>query len=510
VNNQLIAKNADLPFPNAESTALVAKIIEREAESYFLYAARLGWRPARRAFVLANGQPVGSEENIFLLPPTWLNESHSVSLSRSGTADGWKAEVAGRAKYSRAAMLAISAAFAAPLLEATSLQSFGINIYGRAKVGKTAALLAASSVAGIGRENQLPNWASTANAQSELARLFSDTLLPANEVGLLKGRKRDAYGPIRELTYRLSEGKDKARHSSWKYAGAGPYAQFRTIFVSTAEHSFDEYAAYAGEKRDEGEYARCIDVKAAQDGRRTIMTSRPSGMKKKDFKKWARQSVIELRHACEAQHGTVLEPYLAYLIAQGADLNAQVAEYQAEFMKEVRGKGVEGAVEHAARNVSLVYAGGRMGIESGLLPWTEKALLKAVVTSFQLSLGDIHYHQRAEERAVAALKKGIAGARIQKRKMASTFSSSACDGYRALVNGVKIYTVHAKVFRSWFSDRRQVRLALEWLERKHLLKPKTTDKTLDRKSTDWAEQTPKWPDGKSVRCIVFAEPKKQP
>lgn len=43
-------------------------------------------------------------------------------------------------------------------------------------------------------------------------------MLPANEVGLVAGRKKDAYGAIRELIHHLSEGRDKARHSSWKEA----------------------------------------------------------------------------------------------------------------------------------------------------------------------------------------------------------------------------------------------------------------------------------------------------
>jgi putative DNA primase/helicase len=89
-------------------------------------------------------------------------------------------------------MLAICAAFAAPLLSLTQRQSFGIHLFGRAKAGKTTTLLAGASVIGLGREADLPNWGATAAAKGESARMFNDMLFPLNEVGLLGGSKRKA------------------------------------------------------------------------------------------------------------------------------------------------------------------------------------------------------------------------------------------------------------------------------------------------------------------------------
>jgi putative DNA primase/helicase len=505
VNGLLVLKNADLPYPNESSLPIVLEAIKKPANEQFLYAARLGWRPDRTAFVPARGKPIGQDGSVKLLAPTWLNERQNVGLGRSGTLDDWIKRIAKPSGNSRVAMLVLSAAFAAPLLETTGLQSFGINIHGPAKVGKTAVLLVGASVAGIGRESQLPNWAATPNATSELARLFSDTMLPANEVGLLAGKKKDAYGHIRELIYRLSEGRDKARHSSWKETPAASNAQFRTIFVSTAEHSFDDYAAYAGEKRDEGEYARCIDVAATKPDLPSVMTKIPK-THTSDAKTWARKQVIALREACEEQHGTALRPYIEFLIEQGPGLKDKVAKYQAEFMKKVKGAAVEGAIEHAARNVSLVYAGGRLGIEAKLLPWDPGRLLKAIAACFRSSLGEIEYHQSAEKRAVSALKRALGKANLSARKKKSKFGEREFDGYYVDAADGRQYTIHSAVFRTWFADRHQLRLALDWLERRELLKPKVTEKTLDKTSSDWAEQTPKWPNGKSVRSIVFLDP----
>jgi|GEM_PF-4542823 hypothetical protein len=159
-------------------------------------------------------------------------------------------------------MLAICAAFAAPLLSFTGRQSFGINLFGRAKAGKTTALLAGASVIGLGREADLPNCGATAAAKGESARMFNDMLLPLNEVGLLGGSKKKAYPEIRD------------------------------------------YAIFAEKTRDEGEYARCIDVPVNRPNRHSIVNRFPANLPKEKRRRWAEDRVIELRKACEANHGT--------------------------------------------------------------------------------------------------------------------------------------------------------------------------------------------------------------
>jgi hypothetical protein len=108
------------------------------------------------------------------------------------------------------------------------------------------------------------------------------------------------------------------------------------------------------------------------------------------------------------------------------------------------------------------------------------------------------------EQAVA-LPKGRPEAEAYLRQFVEEMKAS---GFVA--NALAQYTIHSTVFRSWFADRRQLRLALDWLERRRRLRPKVTEKALDKTSLDWAEQTPKWPNGRSVRSIVFLGPETPP
>jgi putative DNA primase/helicase len=386
-------------------------------------------------------------------------------------------EVARRCSYSDSAMLAVSASFAAPLLEWTGLQSFGINLFGRSKVGKTAELLAAASLIGIGRESQLPNFAATPAATAELARVFNDLMLPANEVGLLAGKKKEAYAPVRELIYRLSEGRDRARHSASIYASSAQSSQFRTIFVSTAEHSFNEYAAFAQETRDEGEYARCLDVPATCYNRPTIIDRYPEKIKNSDRKQWARRQVIAIRNACEVQHGTALSPYVRFLIQKGAQGVALVRSHMEEFLNAVKDRKLEGALQHAARNFALLYAGGRLGIESGLLPWKHENLLRALSSCLDRALTHIGHHETAPERAQKILRTWLTGKTIAKRKPNSRFSEQDNDGYYVMVQGRRRYTVHFTKFREWFGkDAAALNAAIKRLESKDLVHLKKTDK----------------------------------
>ena len=97
--------------------------------------------------------------------------------------------------------------------------------------------------------------------------------MPINEVGLLK--KKDAYRKIQPTIYQIAEGRERDRHSKSGFATTDKSAYHRTIFGSAAEHSFDYYAKLAGEARDEGELARCIEIPAVRNGRATVIDRFP-------------------------------------------------------------------------------------------------------------------------------------------------------------------------------------------------------------------------------------------
>jgi hypothetical protein len=502
----LARKNAVLPHEEDEALKLVGQAIKSEPRHHHLHVRKLGWLPRREGFALKR-TVLGARNGVQKLrPPLWVNDRQVGLLKSTGTLEQWQQDVAGRAVHSTRLMLVLAAAFAAPLVRISGLQNFGVNIFGRSKVGKTTALLVGASAIGIGTERDLPNWNSTNNAFLETARGFADLMVPANEVGLLAGKRRDAYAPIRERIYTFSEGRDRARLSSSTMATTWSSSFWQGIFVSTSEYSFNDYAAFSGETRGSGELARCLDVAAVGKGHTTIFDSYPKDVEAKRRKRWARTQLTELRQNCARLHGTALQPYVVHLIAFSDQLRKKVEKHCAVFMIAVRAMRLDGALEHAGRNFALIYAGGCMAIEAKILPWTEARLFRAVDACFHAAVEDIRGHTNSLGRARTILKKKLKSDEIVQAQPGKTVTPERCAGYWQEEGGIRSYTVHAKAFRSWFASRAQAVAVLRWLyDQGDLIGEKGKIKPSPR-TTQWAERSCRWPGDKVVKSIRFRDP----
>ncbi len=169
---------------------------------------------------LDSGRP-GDCGSRTLALPVWVGDKQAVMQARKGSLQAGIDQVATPCLNSSAAIVVLCAAFAAPLLRRTKIASFGLNLHGVSKAGKTSALLAGASVAGIGVESRLPNFRSTSAVRGELCRAFNDQMLPLKEVGLIAGknttaiaRKRNTACDIRLLPGRSATGFGGARTRS--------------------------------------------------------------------------------------------------------------------------------------------------------------------------------------------------------------------------------------------------------------------------------------------------------
>jgi hypothetical protein len=276
VRLRLRKHNAALSTNIADSMREVEKAIRAQPSRLFRYAASTGWLPDDTGFVTTHGTIDFVKRRQTILSPRRLNDAQRCGAKPEGDFAGWKKEVAVPCGYSDIGITILSAAFAAPVLKIVGRHSFGLNIHGRAKSGKSAMIVAGSTVGGVGREEELPNWAATSAAVGEFCRLYCDRLMPINEVGLIK--KKDAYGKIQPTIFQVAEGRERDRHSKSSFATSDESAYHRTIFVSTAEHSFDFYARLAGEIRDEGEHARCTEISAVRNRRGTVIDRWPDSV----------------------------------------------------------------------------------------------------------------------------------------------------------------------------------------------------------------------------------------
>ena len=177
------------------------------------FAAKLGWYDGHRAFVLPKrvlGTPRGQAS---IRPPRKCDE-HLAGLRLRGKHKEWLRTVAAHAKYSSRMVLGIGAALGAPVLSIARINSFGILVHGPGKSGKSTMLFGAGSVVGYGSEQDLPNFRTTDAAFGEIPLASNDSLLPLNELGLLKGSAAERRQRLRDLAYGFAEGRGTT-YSKW-------------------------------------------------------------------------------------------------------------------------------------------------------------------------------------------------------------------------------------------------------------------------------------------------------
>jgi putative DNA primase/helicase len=334
---QLLAelKNAGArlsPSTGTNDHAIDAMMGKRQANRR-TYARTTGWRNDGRMYVRPKGVIGTNDPTARILPPCAFPGAKPTKVGKRGTLDGWRRTVAKPAQYSSRIVCGICAALAATVLRFSSLNSFGILNSGSSKLGKSTMLLAAASVIGIGSEDDLPNFKTTDAALAELPAEFNDSLLPLNELGLLKGRATDRQERLRAFTYGFAEGKGTT-YSNFFQPGQSSL-KWSCIALATSEESADQIAANAGELRMSGEAVRCIDLPAARAGATTMFDLAPVNVAADELPAWGERTCVRLRKACKKNHGTAQRRFVQLIIPRRKSIRKELEVLTSEFTSEV-------------------------------------------------------------------------------------------------------------------------------------------------------------------------------
>jgi hypothetical protein len=205
----------------------------------------------------------GWHGHVFVMPDRTIGEDEERILFQSASATPgtfrqkgklvtWQMNVAALCAGNSRLVFAVSAAFAAPLLHITGMESGGVHLRGDSSTGKTTALRAAASVWG-GME-YLQRWRATDNGLEALAAQHSDCLLVLDELSQVDPK---AAG---EAAYMLANGGGKARAN--RNGGLRDPASWRILFLSSGEAGLSEHMAEAKKKPKAGQEIRLLDIPA--------------------------------------------------------------------------------------------------------------------------------------------------------------------------------------------------------------------------------------------------------
>lgn len=454
--------------------------------------------------------------------PSFQPQAYPLPRSRCGDVSDWFTDVTVECLFSSAFAVALCAAFGAPLLRCVDEPSFVINLSGVSKSGKSTAVLLAASVGGVGKESELPNFRSTESATNDLFNLNNDHMLPLNETGLISGGRANVFHPVRTLGYAIAEGRALNKNARSPYADARVPGDFKTIAVMTAERSIEQYAEDAGAQRDGGEFARIFDLAVRRGPHQSIF----------DLSKPDEQSELAVAERCRRlrdkiarNHGVALPEYIQHLVAIGPALPSRVRELQHEFISCIdQSELPDAAWRHACQSFGILFAGGVLAGEVCLLPLERNQLCEILRNVFV----DAARPYAARKGAFAAAPQPLienpakllirtlqqlkANGLLVERKTESTFGAEIA-GYWKKAGDRIVFTMHTASLRATLGNDRRLEAVLLFLRDRKALIGQKSSKALKLSLTQQCESSPRWPDGRNVRSIVFfrrIQPRRMP
>lgn len=299
--------------------------------------------------------------------------------TQRGTLESWQQGIAAPAVGNPLLVMALSAAFAGPVLALVGVESGGLHLIGDSSTGKTTALQAAASV--WGGDNFRRSWRTTANGVEGAAALFNDCLLALDEISECDPRD------VGEVVYMLGNGVGKQRAS--RTGTARSVHRWRSSVISTGERSIATSMAEAGQRVKAGQAVRLLDIPAQRRfGAWDNLHQHNNGPAFSDA----------LKRASLASYGTAGRAFLEKLTRDTDNLAERLEGIKTQLMKSQQSG--DGQPARAAARLAVLALAGELATAYGITTWQEGEATKAAAVGFDawLSLrgeatGNAEHHQ---------------------------------------------------------------------------------------------------------------------
>jgi uncharacterized protein (DUF927 family) len=350
--------------------------------------SRMGWHNSLNVcvYVLPDQTYAGSDlaEDVRLQTEQRTETYHNIA----GTADEWRRMIGARCVGNSRLVVAVSVAFAAPLLEVVDEPSGGLHFVGNSQTGKTTALHVAGSVWGGGGKNGFLNtWRATSNGLEGVAEAHCDGLLVLDEMGEVDGRE------VGEIAYMLANGQGKNR--ARRDGSARRPAQWRLLFLSSGEVSLADKMSEAGKKPKAGQEVRLVSIDA-DAGAGMGLFENLHGATPAAF-------ADALREGAATCYGAPIGKYLTALTTElatdAARVRAEIKAAKDAFIAAHVPPGASAQVRSVCGRFGLIAAAGSLATAFGLTGWPDDEADQAAAVCFQAwldrrgSVGDYEIEQ---------------------------------------------------------------------------------------------------------------------
>lgn len=380
--------------------------------------------------------------------------SDARGVCRGGTLSGWQEEVSILCRKNSRLLFAVSAAFAAALLDPLDQESGGVNFYSQSSDGKTTALRPAASVWGYHRDF-IKSARSTDNGFEGAAELHKDTVFLIDELHSADPKT------IQSVIYLLANEKGKQRLE--KNGDPRKVKNWRTIFQFTGESSIASYVKSAGLNLKAGAELRCLDI-PANTGRFGIF---------EDLHGYSRGDKLSdaIKVACKQNYGHAGPAFVKHLCLESwEDLKEKFEDFFVKFDKEHVDPAASPQVIRAARRVALIAFAGELASEFGITLWEKGEARCAASTIFNEWIKSRGGNQQSQEKRVLLSQVRLffeqyGSSRFQDPSKVDD-KSYVQAGY---IDGDEYYWVFSEVFKSQILEGFEFEWAKERLKEEGIL-----------------------------------------
>jgi uncharacterized protein (DUF927 family) len=333
-------------------------------ETRALCVARIGWHGDNFVLPGATLGPEGAETVLFQTP---FDTDHYLNVS--GTIGDWRENVGRFCSGNSRLILAVSCAFAGPLLSLVGDESGGVHFVGATSTGKSTALVVGGSVlGGGGRNGFVQSWRTTANGLEAIAELHNDLTLFLDEFAQMDPREAG------EAAYLLGNGSGKTRMS--RNIGARKRLSWSVLYVSAGEVTLADHVHTVGKRTKGGAEVRLLNIEA-DAGAGLGLFENIHGAESPDA--FARQ----LKDAARRFYGAPLRTYLDFLTANRAAAEKALRNFQGDSLARHVPAGASGEASRAAQWFALIAAAGELATDAGITGCKQNEASDAAVRCFE-------------------------------------------------------------------------------------------------------------------------------
>ena len=392
---------------------------------------KTGWQ--ENIFIFPDNEKIGSsKELIYFQSDNALNEYQT-----KGSLQDWRENISRYCQGNSRLILAISTAFACPLLYITGIESGGLHFVGNSSTGKSTILKVACSV--YGGKNYLKTWRATDNGLEGIAGSRNDTLLVLDELGQVDPNKAG------EIAYMLGNGNGKIRSN--RNGAAKKSYSWRFLYLSSGEKDLSDCATESKRKIKAGQEIRLLNIPAKPSetsfGAFENLHGKQGG---KEFSEYLNNAVGEY-------YGTAARAFIQCLVSDGLEhIRPDFNNFLQRQEKECLPDNADNQVKRAFNRFMLIAYAGEYATANKITDWSAGESLNACKKCFNDWIESRGGLQDQEDKAVLEQVKLYFEQNSESRFFDLSKSSEtkiiSMAGYKQTINEEVYYCVYPKVLET--------------------------------------------------------------